>query len=1118
MSPIYNALDHHQYQRAIKLCLQQPADNLHVQALLAHAYAKSDQRPKALQVLTNLLFQNVDDAISGREDYICELRIENKYAQIGNTAQTTSAATAATSAAAASAPSDASSRSTKTGKKGKKKPATAVAKTATTKAIIAANANAVATNWDWIDNLDTPPQLPAKHFATLPPLPIPPALADGHLLSNIAVTLSFLRLTLAAYQVQAWWAAALTTSNSSALIPADLTVQDILDYLRDTFQTGLAVWMAPQYQYLPVRQTILPHLQGLAMQIVRYETELGNRNPPATLWAIQTALWQCQTDNDEEATTAGGDSTKLALLPRLAENMAAKVVREPVVSLKEGEEPSRRTVEGVLLWLQALEIQGKWQDYVDAVQELLDRTAQHPVMGLTPAMLLDYKSKALGQLGLVEAARQAAAQCLREQNPDQWDMWVRHLDNDDTENYQATVALAKELSIEKIVSSEPQQQQYPRRGPPLAILEALRRRVEKSPDDATLMNELVQQVQSYGDAFAARTACAFADLTACFGYICQYGKSENIESLLTWLQTMQVRPSADESSQRRAQLRAYIFAQQSALKLLHHFPDLQKEWLPRWKDLVRAWKDFQSFEDKFITAQTEEERKNSQKESRLADEVILLAVQLLLTQNSTTQGLVLSATLLEKAIEQSPYSAYLKLCQIFVCADLNAVSRSWSLFRELFIKHIQHESCAYLILPLLRAGGMYHEVIKVCKEMIRLQIAAVHDANDYTGKALGHGTLSRADEFIRFQRERMNKSLSTLEAKGLIMDCAPFFKQDERQPEIGSMHGIVGGENDVERIEKMISEAYNPQGAVSLLRLRGSVKENLTRVSENRDLNALAYQVFRFQNFSTSEGVLCDCIRRSRIHNLLLRAGLCVDATKGPKKGKVVKTGEELAKRCKSLIEHVKEAEYFAETEIKEPAGYSSSIISMTKLCRAIAVLSGGFVDSEPVPQDSVNFREEQTATYLQEAVAKLNLAREQLDLSASVAGTGLALPDVILPVLTLLQMCAKINDIYGWTKKRRTIRKCAGCLYDFALALRHILDDMEKSIGKVHMDPSSFSIASILKEGIVPEIISDDDIGETLFLVHGAQEQTKLRIERILTSMRNDLASFDAEETNNDN
>ena len=182
LSPIYNALDHHQYQRAIKLCLQQPADNLHVQALLAHAYAKSDQRPKALQVLTNLLFQNVDDAISGREDYICELRIENKYAQIGNTAQTTSAATAATSAAAASAPSDASSRSTKTGKKGKKKPATAVAKTATTKAIIAANANAVATNWDWIDNLDTPPQLSAEHFATLPPLPIPPALADGHLL------------------------------------------------------------------------------------------------------------------------------------------------------------------------------------------------------------------------------------------------------------------------------------------------------------------------------------------------------------------------------------------------------------------------------------------------------------------------------------------------------------------------------------------------------------------------------------------------------------------------------------------------------------------------------------------------------------------------------------------------------------------------------------------------------------------------------------------------------------------------------------------------------------------------------------------------------------------------
>lgn len=1068
LHPIYTALDHHQYQRAIKLCLQQPADNVFVQALLAHSYAKAEQRPKAVQVLSQILLSSLGTAT---DEYFCELRLANKYAQTGTATATT---------AAAEAPAAARSGG-KGGKKGKKKPAPKAAAPAPTAPAVAPN------DWDWIDALDVAPALP-QQWNAIPPGPVPAVLTEPSFLSTLQVTLSFLRLTLTAYQLYAWTATTTATP----------------EHLQETFHLGLAVWMAPQYQHLPVRAQILPHLQGLALQLARLQVGSGATE---TLWAAQTALWQCRVDKDDDDDDNTKAAATLALLPRLAETWAAKIVRQGPTDLR-----SRETVEAFLLWLQALEQQGKWQDYLEAVQELCNQTT--PIMGLTRAMLLDYKSRALQQLGQTEAARAVVAESLQGENPDQWNMWKRHLDYDTTDSYAATVELAKQLSLEKHDEGA-EEQHYPRRGPPLDILEALRLLTEKSdgPKEA-LLDDLVTQIQGYGDAFASRTACTFSDLTACLNCLCEHGNATKAAVLLPWLAKTQTRPSAQDSSQRRAELRAFIFAHQTTLKLLHRFPELQTDWLPDWKELVHVWKEFVVFEDDFKAAQTEEERKNAQKESRPADEVILLAIQLLLAQNPTQQGLVLAATLLEKAIEQSPYNAYLKLSQIFVCADLNAVSRSWDLFRELFVKHIQHESCAYLILSLLRAGGMYQEVIKVCKEIIRLQITALRDANEYTGTALENGTLSKADEFVCFQRERMNKSLTTLEAKGLIMDCAPLFKHDDRQEDIGSMHGIVGGEDDLERVQQMISEAHNPLGTFSLLRLKGGVQENLPRISENRDLNALAYQVFSFREFPTTDEIVCDCIRRSHHHNLLIRAALCIDATKGPKKGKVVKTTAELEKRCKSLIARVNEAQAFAESELKASAGYRFVILCMTKLCRAIAVVSGGFVSDEPPSQDSVAFREDQMATFLQQAVEQLQSARAELSLSSSTSLTGLALPEIILPTLALLHMCAKVNDVYGWGKKRREIRKCAGCLYDFMLALRGILDDMDKSLEAVQINKADFSLpAQWTEEGVVSGIASDEDVSQTIDVLVASQGETKSRIEKVIQSIRSDLASFDTKE-----
>ena len=1139
LNPIYAALDNKQYGRAIKLCLADAgttSHNVHVQALLAHAYAQTEQRAAAIAVLARILLgkdtngggggdsndDTNDDGDNNKNHNhnhhnFEELQLALKYAQTGVISATVAAA------AATETVTSGTTRSSKSGgKKGKKKPVKAVVSTTTTTTTITTTTTTTtttspATRWDWIDALDTAPTLSSDCLDRTPP-PIPWQ-DDYTLLSTIQMTLVHVKLTLTAYQLYAgWWAQQQQQQHNHT---TTTTTSLIVDHLQETFHLGLAVYMAPQYQYLPLRDQLLPQLQVLALQLARYQHHHHHHHhttststtttmihaTPTTLWAAQTALWQCHPDdNDDHNNNNPVPPQKLALLPRLAASMAAKVVEEHLANTTTEATTttttSRFTVEAVLLWLQALEMVEDWSAYQAALERV------QPVLSswqTTKRIIQAYAA-----LGDTEKARATAANALRTSHPDQWDTWLWHLTHDTTDGYAATTVLARELTTTTTTTTT---SPYPRRAPPLIILEALRRRIIQSTakQASLLVPELMAEIQSYGDTFAVRTACTFADLQECLQCICQHATEDQVVALLQWLAPQQTCPTAADAATRRGQLRAYIFAHQTALTLLRHFDNLQHAWLPDWKDLVRTWQDFSSFEEGVIAAQTAEERQNAQKESRPADEILLLAVQLLLEHDNSRQAQVMAAVLLDKAIAQSPYNAYLKLAQIAVCGDLQAAGRAWDLFRELFIKHIQHESCAYLILPHLMAGGLYQEVIQVCREIIRLQVTALNDAIEFTPQALKNGTVSQADEFIRFQRERMNKSLTTLEAKGLMMNCAPLFTQDDRLVDIGAVHGIVGGEHDFERVQQIIADAHTPLATFSLLRIKGSVQENAQRFSENRDLKALTYQVYQFRKFPTREEIVCDCIRRAHQHNLLLRASLCLDATKGPKKGKVVKPSEELAARCKSLIARVNEAESFVTEELS--GGFGLVILSMTSLCRAIAVLSGGFGTSEPLAEDSVALREDKTAEFLQQATEHLSKASTRLNLRTAPALTGLAIPDIIIPLLALLRMCATVNEVYGWTKKRRSIRKCAGCLYDFSLAMRVMLDDMQASLDTIVLELDNFAVPDNIKAGIVPDIVTEDEVGETVFLIQGAQSETKLRIERILQSVRVDLESFDTAE-----
>jgi hypothetical protein len=141
--PIYVALDANQYNRAIKLCLALPKENILAQALLAHAYNKSMQRYKAILVMQSIL----------GTDGFQELQLECQYCKEAWDQQKAAFNTAAAPQALAGP---------KKGKKGKKKPA--LQPGAATKTDVALEEQ----KWSLADHLEATPAID-ENWEKLPP-------------------------------------------------------------------------------------------------------------------------------------------------------------------------------------------------------------------------------------------------------------------------------------------------------------------------------------------------------------------------------------------------------------------------------------------------------------------------------------------------------------------------------------------------------------------------------------------------------------------------------------------------------------------------------------------------------------------------------------------------------------------------------------------------------------------------------------------------------------------------------------------------------------------------------------------------------------------------------------
>jgi N-terminal acetyltransferase B complex non-catalytic subunit len=437
----------------------------------------------------------------------------------------------------------------------------------------------------------------------------------------------------------------------------------------------------------------------------------------------------------------------------------------------------------------------------------------------------------------------------------------------------------------------------------------------------------------------------------------------------------------------------------------------------------------------------------SQKELKPGDDLALLAVQQIMYQNPDDVGSrVACAVVLETAINHSPDNAYLKIAAIDVYFQLDAMSRAWEFFQAMSLKHIQLDSCIYTILPFLMQGGLYNETIELCNALLRFQAGTARDCGDYAGRAMEAGTLSKAHEFMVFQRNKMNKSLSVLEAKGLILDAASMLatvvprQKYDNDPILkgclGIHQGIVGGDDDVGRATQMVIEAYNPYAALSLVSwadMGGSVKDG-ENMADNRDMDILGNQLLYRTKTTDKETVVKDSLRRGHIHGILIRATLCLDAAKGPKKGKVVKPTEELTKRTQSLLDCADAVTKFVDTHVLEEGSNgpcSKPLVYATlHLCRVLAMVNAGLPKLE---SDTLEHREQYAQKILEgQALEQLKHARERISLE-SVKDVCQLLPNYIVPLYAVFKMCSDVCALYGWNKRKKSTKKVAGAMAKLA-------------------------------------------------------------------------------------
>ena len=820
-----------------------------------------------------------------------------------------------------------------------------------------------------------------------------------------------MKLPLTIYQLYSWAVAA---------DPSEIL-------LTRTFCSGVSLLCYPTKYSASDEATIsaqvLASMQSNALQLARLALSSPGTGSTmssllATSWAAQCALWQLKFLPD--------DPQRSMILPRLAESMTKKLV----------EQESSPSAEIQWIYLRALEQQSNHSDMLERLNQLLmDATAaSHPTefgVALTPNQILLEKAKVLCKLDQFEAASDIYEKLIS-RSPDDFSCWMQHLDC----SFKSTGTIERTKTLVAEILDEQKDSKYPLRGPNLVKVELQARQLRTQGESDSGSAGLADAIKSYSETFASRVVCCFSDLENYLDLLSSHEATSNdhLVSLLDWIESCRIQNNfdkADTDSIRQNKLRAFICCCKMTHKLQSRTHDMDRNYLPPLDDLLEQWKFSLEFNKPA-------EGNETQKEIRPDDELLLVIVQQVLQAESCSpKSLVTAAALLEMAIKCSPYNSYLKICCIGIYHRLGATSRSWELFQGVGLKHIQLDSCTYVILPMLMSGGLFNEAIDACNAMIRFQAGTARETGDYAGRAMENGTLSKGNEFIEFQREKMNNSLTMLQAKAFILDAAPLLanpvsrKKFDEDPVLegglGTIQGIVGGESDVERATRMIPEVYNPNAALQVVSWADRNDAPDSSTQDNRDLSILSYETLVQGGVESKDDILKASRLCGHTHSLLILATLCIEATKAPKKGKLVKTSPELEKRTLGLLDMCDKCLAVAQNRFAgEGKLYDlrKSLVGITTdLCRTLALLVAGLPTRDR--EDTLDTREKAIVESLELVSGKVEPLSASLT-AATIHDMFQILAHELVALFAIFRKLADVLSTFGWGKRKRKTKACA--------------------------------------------------------------------------------------------
>eukprot|EP00559_Dactyliosolen_fragilissimus_P005443 CAMPEP_0184868248 /NCGR_PEP_ID=MMETSP0580-20130426/29714_1 /TAXON_ID=1118495 /ORGANISM="Dactyliosolen fragilissimus" /LENGTH=897 /DNA_ID=CAMNT_0027369017 /DNA_START=57 /DNA_END=2750 /DNA_ORIENTATION=+ len=642
---------------------------------------------------------------------------------------------------------------------------------------------------------------------------------------------------------------------------------------------------------------------------------------------------------------------------------------------------------------------------------------------------------------------------------------------------------------------------------------------------------LSSSIIDFGQIFAPITSCCFQDLRpylTTLMEVCSRDSFDNDEQIipkammdvLVWAKSLRESndPSIpninndspnssdvhshgvkdDNKKRRKLSLRCYITSVKICMQIWSllidncpnnsnqhiHIDLAMMDFVPDFHELVLLWEDTLSLADSPSDEDLTEKDKNlTQKEFLPGDDLILLAVQVIqhLTQHQNDMQpaiSILTAALLEYSITKSPHNPYLKICALQTYSSSShtlSITRAWEMFESLAIRHIQLDSCSYLILNKLYKGGLYKEAIQHAGSIISLHNSNAKDIGDYLAKSFENGNISKGHEMIEWERNKMSRSIQLLEAKGIIMDLATLLypgdtknmnldsetnSRNTMNYTLGLLHGICGRESDYERTLKIVKDSNNNFSAPSLLKFSTKM---LSTVSDNRDSSINQFEILCKTKLCDSSVIFFESSMRKQFHDILVRATLLIQIAKPPKKGKVIccRFGSMDFNRCQSLLRVIKSFTSFIDHH-----GYihdlaSSTLhpyrISLSKstldLAKTLCITSTGIEnlldkegDNLTKSNDTLATRESLCIPLLISASEHILNARNQLKIVSDRKTEFVCslLADHIVPLFSILEMVGNLFSSFGWGKRKKLTKASAGNLAVVAKHLHDLVTDME--------------------------------------------------------------------------